>query len=184
MAAIITSCQKNESRVSNTADLSIESAKDNQCIQCTQRIQASLAACLQQAGNDPKKVRACHEKAASDWTAQCSAICKPVSPTNEKGLNIEIGEITQATKTDKPADKSIQLVSTLDDGITIKERCSTSGHLRKITVNGVCYSQMCCGGEWKFFSWDRNGRRYWCTCNLGENWTVNCDGNNWIINCR
>jgi len=184
MAIMVTSCQTSEPNVNSAADLSIESAKDNQCIQCTQRIQASLAICLQQAGNDQNKIRACNAKAASDWTTQCSAICKPALPTNEKAMNIEIGETTQATKTDKPADKSIHLVSALDDGTVIKERCSGSGHLRKITVNGVCYSQMCCGGEWKFFYWDRNGRRDWCTCNLGESWTVNCDGNNWIVGCR
>jgi hypothetical protein len=93
---------------------------------------------------------------------------------------LEISKPIQAEKTDKPADKDVQSAETNDQGLTIKEACSGSGWIRRITYNGTCYVQMCCGGQW--FFWHRGN--VWCTCNLGESWTVNCNGNNYIIPCR
>lgn len=99
-------------------------------------------------------------------------------------MKIEISATTQAERTDQPADPEVKSTDTNDQGVTMKEACSSNGHLRKITVNGQCYSQMCCGGQWMFFYKDTPNGRVWCTCNLGQSWTVNCSGNNWIINCR
>ena len=99
-------------------------------------------------------------------------------------INIEISAISMAEKTDQPADPDIRSTDTNDQGVTIKDACSTNGHIRKITVNGVCYVQMCCGGLWQYWYKDTSSGRVWCTCNLGQSWTFNCSGNNWIISCR
>lgn len=71
------SCQRDNPSILQNGSFQIESAKENPCILCTQRIQAELAVCLQNAGNDQAKIKACNAKASSDWVAQCSAICKP-----------------------------------------------------------------------------------------------------------
>lgn len=98
-------------------------------------------------------------------------------------IKIEISAISRAVKTDQPADPDVKSTPTTDDGLTIKDSCSDSGHIRKITVNGMCYVQMCCGGQWLFWYKDIGGKRVWCTCNLGQSWNVNCAGNNYIIGC-
>lgn len=98
-------------------------------------------------------------------------------------MNIDVSSTRMAEKTDKPADPDVFSTPTNDQGLTIKEACGTSGHLRTITVNGVCYNQMCCGGQWLFWYKDTANGKLWCTCNLNQSWTVNCSGNNWIIRC-
>lgn len=95
-------------------------------------------------------------------------------------IEIEISSSTMAERTDQSADPDVASTDTNDQGVKIKDACTTNGHIRKVTVNGVCYVQMCCGGQWLYW---RKGD-VWCTCNLGESWTVNCSGNNWIISCR
>jgi hypothetical protein len=94
-------------------------------------------------------------------------------------MRIEIEHLGEAQRTDQPADPGVVSSPTNDKNIEIRETC-TAGHIRRITVDGICYVQMCCGGQWLF--WHRGNT--WCTCNLGQSWTVNCDGNNWIIPCR
>jgi hypothetical protein len=101
-----------------------------------------------------------------------------------QALKIEIGKISRAEKTDRPADPDVKSTAENDFGVSIAEACSDSGHIRSITVNGQCYKQMCCGGQWLFYYKDVGGRRIWCTCNLGESWTINCSGNTWILPCR
>ena len=175
----ITSCQQN----SSNSELAKIDAADNACIECTQKVQAQLAACLKSAGSDQAKIQACNSQASKDWVAKCSAICKPgIDKFSE--MEIQIGETRQAEKTNKPADGTVHMVASIDGGVVVKEPCSGNGHIRTITVNGRCYSQMCCGGQWMFFYQDRGRQRVWCTCNLSESWTVNCNGNNWIISCR
>ncbi len=176
------SCEQENKESRKKTENEISTASENACIQCTQKIQAQLASCIKKAGNDQKKIDECNAQAAKDWTNQCSALCKP-GLTTSNSLEIEIGEIKQAEKTNKPADKNIKMVESIDGGVTIKEACSGNGHIRKVTVNGVCYLSMCCGGQWVYFYKDVAGKRIWCTCALGESWTVNCNGNNWIIGC-
>src|SRR5262249_20286689 len=36
------------------------------------------------------------------------------------------------------------------------ENCPQDGWIRKKYYNGVCYCQMCCGGQWQYFVW-KNG---------------------------
>jgi len=180
---LFASCQHAANERMNKEDFEISSAMDNPCIQCTQQVQIELASCLHSAGSDQSKKDACNTKAAKDWTEKCGAICKPSIETSND-LTIEIGAPTNAEKSSKSVDSDVKMTSAIDGGVALKETCSGSGHLRKITVNGVCYSQMCCGGQWMFFYKDVGGKRVWCTCNLGESWTVSCDGNNWIVGCR
>ncbi|RPH29307.1 hypothetical protein EHN07_06565 [Buttiauxella warmboldiae] len=99
-------------------------------------------------------------------------------------MDIEISSTVQAEKTDLPVDPDVYSTVTNDQDVTIKDSCSSNGSLRRITINGQCYAQMCCGGQWMYFYKDTPNGRLWCTCNLGQSWTVNCAGNNWIINCR
>lgn len=179
---LFASCQQGNENLKSSEN-EISTAMDNPCIQCTQRIQTQLASCLQSAGSDHAKIEACKAQAARDWTAQCSAICKPAA-SNTNAIEIEIGQIKQAEKTTSPNDKDIKMVASIDGAVNIKEACSGSGHIRTVTINGVCYASMCCGGQWMYFYKDIGGKRVWCTCSLGESWTVNCDGNNWIIGCR
>jgi hypothetical protein len=55
----------------------------------------------------------------------------------------------------------------------------TDGHIRSVTVNGVCYCQMCCGGQWVYFCYS-NGQCVRCS---DRPVTVNCAGKNWILDC-
>ena len=102
-----------------------------------------------------------------------------------QGLTIEIkpGGMAEKSK-DQPtpgvtSSKTVP-VEGLPDGLQMKTEGCSSGHIQRVVVNGVCYVQMCCGGQWLY--WHKGD--VWCTCNLGQSWTVNCDGNNWIIPCR
>ena len=81
-----------------------------------------------------------------------------------------------ARRTDQEADPSI--VMRPDNGpYGIDAECA-DGHLRRITYNGVCYCQMCCGGGWKYFCYS-NGQCIQCPGRV----TVNCNGNNWMLSC-
>jgi hypothetical protein len=84
----------------------------------------------------------------------------------------------------KQINPQIHATTQADHDIEILEACSTTGHIRRITVNGICYSQMCCGGQWQYFYKDTPSGRVWCTCNLGQTWNVNCSGNTWMVNCQ
>ncbi len=99
-------------------------------------------------------------------------------------VKIEIAPSRQAEKTDKPADEGVKLIGTNDQGVSVEEACGGSGMIRRITVNGVCYAQLCCGGQWQFVYKDTTNGRIWCTCNLGQSWTVACAGANYIVPCR
>lgn len=82
-----------------------------------------------------------------------------------------------AKETDKPGDPSITTrPDNGPDGISAAG-CS-DGHLRRVTVNGVCYCQMCCGGQWLYFCYS-NGQCIQCPGGV----TVNCNGRNWILSC-
>jgi hypothetical protein len=109
---------------------------------------------------------------------------QPTPAAKSENINIEIAEATKAEETTKQPDPDVKSRATNDKGISIREACSGSGQVRKVTVNGVCYAQMCCGGQWLFWVKTVNGREVWCTCNLNETWTVNCDGKNLLISCR
>jgi hypothetical protein len=65
-----------------------------------------------------------------------------------------------------------------NDADAIATACS-NGHIRRKTVNGKCYCQMCCGGSWKYFCWS-NGT---CVTCAHSPQTVNCGGNRWILDC-
>jgi hypothetical protein len=174
---MLTACQP---RNSENPDVVIDSAKENPCIECTKKIQNECIACLAKAGSDVAKQEACKKKASEDWTAKCSLLCKP---PKEVPITIEIGSSREAEKTNKPADKTIQMVDFIEGLPILKDAC-TNGHVRTITVNNTCYNQMCCGGSWKYFVKKVDGKDVYCTCKLGESWTVNCDGNNYIIGCQ
>ncbi len=64
------------------------------------------------------------------------------------------------------------------DPDAVSTRC-TDGHIRRKTVDGICYCQMCCGGGWKYFCWD-NGECVKCS---DSPVTVNCSGQNRILSC-
>lgn len=99
-------------------------------------------------------------------------------------MTIEISATSMAEKTDEPADPDVKSTTTNDEGVTFVEPCGTDGQVRQTTVDGICYVQMCCGGQWLFWYKDVGNTRVWCTCTLGETWNVNCAGNTWMIGCR
>jgi hypothetical protein len=176
------SCQQ---KSSETNDLVIDSAKENPCIECTKKVRNECLACLAKAGSDQAKIDACNAKASKDWTEKCSLICKPMdNATILDSLTIEIGEAREAEKTKNAVDPTIRMTDRINGLPRVVESCSSAGFLRTITINNVCYSQMCCGGKWMFFYKEKDGRKIYCTCELGESWTVNCDGNAFIINCN
>ena len=55
IAILFASCQQKGNENLKSSDNEISSAMENPCIQCTQRIQAQLASCLQSAGSDQFK---------------------------------------------------------------------------------------------------------------------------------
>jgi hypothetical protein len=90
----------------------------------------------------------------------------------------QIEMIGSAKETDGPADPTITTrPDTGPDGMNMLADC-TDGHLRRVTVNGVCYCQMCCGGQWVYFCYS-NGQCIRCPGGV----TVNCAGKNWILSC-
>ena len=93
---------------------------------------------------------------------------------------IEVSAPVKAEKTDRPDDPEVKSTPTIE-GVTIKEACSQTGWIRSITVNGRCYKQMCCNGQWLYYYKDTPQGRVWCTCDLGQSWTV-CGG--YILPCR
>ena len=95
--------------------------------------------------------------------------------TTHKGATVQM--LGMAEKTDKPADPSITTRPDTGPGSEIRAECS-DGHLRRITYNGVCYCQMCCGGKWVYFCY-QDGTCVQCPGGI----TVNCAGNNWILSC-
>lgn len=82
-----------------------------------------------------------------------------------------------AQKTDSEPTVGISMRQDPDADAAATERFS-NGHIRRKTVNGVCYCQMYCNG-WQYFCWD-NGRCVQCS---DRPVTVNCAGNNWILDC-
>ncbi|HEX9928928.1 MAG TPA: hypothetical protein VGB02_10380 [Pyrinomonadaceae bacterium] len=92
----------------------------------------------------------------------------------EDGSVVYLG---MAEKTDQEADPNITTKIDDTDRGAAPMAC-TDGHLRRVTVNGVCYCQMCCGGQWVYFCYS-NGQCIQCPGRV----TVNCAGNNWILSC-
>lgn len=100
-------------------------------------------------------------------------------------VEIEIHGV--AEKTDAPADEGIFTEIDLEPMHDIAEddisaKSCTNGHIRRKRYKGVCYCQMCCGGNWLYFYKVINGKRKYLTCGGGA-WTVNCSGNRWILQC-
>jgi hypothetical protein len=78
--------------------------------------------------------------------------------------------------TTEPADPTITMKP--DTDADAREACSVEGMTRAKYVDGVCYCQMCCGGQWNYFCYD-NG--YCIHCPGGV--TVNCNGTNRQLKC-
>ena len=72
---------QDNSDLSKNGSIQIESAADNPCIKCTERLQLELAVCLKNAGTNEEKKRKCNKDAAEKWTRECKALCIP-PPTN------------------------------------------------------------------------------------------------------
>lgn len=94
--------------------------------------------------------------------------------SGEKSSKITLMGI--AEKTNAEANKDIT-IKVDEDEVGLSE--CTNGHLRRKTVNGVCYCQMCCNGQWVYFCWP-DGSCFRCGMTPI---TVNCGGNNWILSC-
>ncbi len=59
------------------------------------------------------------------------------------------------------------------------ENCPQDGNTRKKWYNGVCYCQMCCGGQWVDFCYSSGN----CIRCGDAAVTVNCNGSNRILHC-
>lgn len=82
---LFVSCQQNNQDSNSIDKLKIESALENPCIECTQKIQTELALCLKNAGSDQEKIRQCNSKASTDWVNKCKALCNPrIETINEQ----------------------------------------------------------------------------------------------------
>jgi hypothetical protein len=87
----------------------------------------------------------------------------------------------KAKQTKKPVKDGVEAKAAIDGTKEhVAEACSGSGWIRSVNVNGGCYKQMCCGGQWNYYT---IGAQY-CTCNLGQSWNISCDGHTNILPCR
>ena len=77
MVFCFASCEQKTQNNLSVEKLQIQTALDNPCIECTEKVRAELAVCLKNAGSDKEKIRQCEAKASADWVSQCKAICNP-----------------------------------------------------------------------------------------------------------
>lgn len=95
--------------------------------------------------------------------------------------------IGQARETDQPATAGFIAEKDVEPhhGKTTEEikalQCS-SGHLRRKTVNGICYCQMCCNGEWYYYYWETPTGRDYQNCGEGAR-NVTCNDRTYMISC-
>jgi hypothetical protein len=87
-----------------------------------------------------------------------------------------------AEKSNNPPDAGVQSEPGSIPGDAVRVTGGTDGHMRSINVNGVCYCQMSCGGQWLYFYKVINGNRVYLQCGQ-PGWTVPCAGNSWILRC-
>lgn len=99
-------------------------------------------------------------------------------------FKIHVGTPVKAQRSDRAADSDVQAVEAGPEGLTFTSESCENGWLRRITVNGVCYGQMCCNNTWWYYYRDTPNGRVWCTCNLGQSWSVNCSGETYFVACR
>jgi len=67
----------------------------------------------------------------------------------------------------------------LDSGPLASDICS-NGSARKVNINGVCYCQICCGGQWYYVK--RNDGSF-VKCGDGNQLFNDCNGNQQILSC-
>ncbi len=90
-------------------------------------------------------------------------------------------------KTDDVATQGVTLSKTLpgmpDTDLSTFDACTGSGHLRSVNVNGTCFCQICCGGQWQYVIYTgTDGKQYGQTCGM-NGLTVSCDGHSYISRC-
>jgi len=91
-------------------------------------------------------------------------------------INVKAGGKPKVSPTEKQSGEVCSLVP--DSGPLATAPC-TENAARKVTLNGICYCQVCCGGQWLYV---RRSNGTFVKCGDG-NQLYECNGNYFILTC-